>query len=51
MSGNTVQEDGGGTSGIEVACPSNVIGNTVTGFPENLLLNGAGCTNIDNLAP
>jgi hypothetical protein len=31
-----------------VTCPSNVIGNTATG---DLLLNGAGCTNIDNLAP
>ena len=50
VSGNTVQNTGGGT-GITVACPSNVIENTVTGHEENLLLVGAGCTNIDNLAP
>jgi hypothetical protein len=34
-----------------VDCPSNVIGNAATGYSNNLVLSGTGCTNIDNLAP
>ena len=44
VSGNTVASDSNVNTGV--TCPSNVIGNTVTG---NLVLNGEGCTNIDNL--
>jgi hypothetical protein len=55
VSGNTAhpQSEGDDPAGpaIEVRCPSNVIGNTATGAFENLILNGDGCTNIDNLAP
>jgi hypothetical protein len=47
VSGNTAHfADEGSGINISVTCPSNVIGNTVTG---DLVLNGAGCTNIDNL--
>ena len=43
---------GNGEVGILVDCPSNVIGNTAVGNDrENLTLQGAGCVNIDNLAP
>jgi hypothetical protein len=54
VNGNTAKEEGnggGGSAGIVVDCPSNVIGNTATGYSNNLVLSGAGCTNIDNLAP
>jgi hypothetical protein len=54
VTGNTAKEEGnggGGSAGIVVDCPSNVIGNTATGYSNNLVLSGAGCTNIDNLAP
>lgn len=47
VSGNTVHQELG-SPGISVECPSNVIGNMVTG---GLQLSGDGCTNIDNLAP
>jgi hypothetical protein len=50
ISGNTVRGDSGGV-GINVRCPSNVIGNTATDSEQNLVLIGDGCTNIDNLAP
>jgi hypothetical protein len=50
--GNTARaEEDGGDAGILANCPSNVIGNTATGYENNLVLSGAGCTNIDNLAP
>jgi hypothetical protein len=50
VSGNTAARNGG--TGILVVCPSNVIGNTATNNTGgNLVLDGAGCTNIDNLAP
>ena len=50
MSSNTARDNRG--IGIDVECPSNVIGNTATGNAgENLVLFGEGCTNIDNLAP
>jgi hypothetical protein len=52
VSGNNAhpQSEGDEPAGpaFAVTCPSNVIGNTATG---DLVLNGAGCTNIDNLAP
>jgi hypothetical protein len=53
VSGNTAlaSEVDGGDTGITVDCPSNVIGNTATGYASNLVLSGAGCTNIDNVAP
>lgn len=52
VSGNTaLAREEGGENGIQVNCPSNVIGNTATGDASNLVLSGAGCTNIDNLAP
>jgi hypothetical protein len=52
VNGNTVQGNGG--SGISVQCPSAVIGNTATsngssfGDP-NLLLDGAGCLDVNNV--
>jgi hypothetical protein len=50
VSGNTASSNGG--TGIDVACPANVIGNTaVANVGRNLRLNGAGCTNTNNLTP
>lgn len=50
VSGNTVQSNGG--VGISVGCPTLVIANTaVENAGGNLQLNGAGCKNIDNVAP
>ena len=38
--------------GIIANCPSNVIDNTATGGPGgNLVLNGTGCNNTNNVAP
>jgi hypothetical protein len=38
--------------GIVVNCPSNVTDNTATGRPAgNLVLNGTGCNNTNNVAP
>jgi hypothetical protein len=38
--------------GIAVACPSNVIDNTIVGFTvSNLSLSGDGCNNTNNVAP
>jgi hypothetical protein len=48
VSGNTLLCEVGCT-GMRVECPSNVIGNTATGYGPNLGLIGEGCTNIDNL--
>jgi hypothetical protein len=45
VSGNTIDSENFVVD-TTVACPSNVIGNTVTG---NLVLDGEGCTNINNL--
>jgi hypothetical protein len=52
--GNTA--DNNGRSGIVVTCPSNVTNNTAIGQPPgsqfpNLLLNGEGCNNTNNVAP
>jgi hypothetical protein len=47
--GNTAT--GGGIYGITVACPSNVIDNTSTGHSHNLVLNGKGCNDRNNVAP
>jgi hypothetical protein len=47
--GNTAT--GGSADGIVVACPSNVIDNTSTGHSHNLVLNGNGCNNSNNVAP
>lgn len=48
--GNSVR--GNGSDGIEVQCPSAVIGNSVTGngtrFGVNLRLTGGGCVNSQN---
>jgi hypothetical protein len=38
-------------SGIVANCPSNVIDNTATGNAGNLVLNGTGCNNTNNVAP
>jgi hypothetical protein len=46
VSGNTAHRPDSSDETILVDCPSNVIGNTATG---RLVLNGDGCTNIDNL--
>lgn len=47
--GNTAT--GGSPSGITIACPSNVIDNTSTGHSHNLVLNGKGCNDRNNVAP
>jgi hypothetical protein len=47
--GNTVTNSG---RGIVVGCPSNVTNNTATGNSiVNLLLNGTGCNDTNNVAP
>ena len=48
--GNTTT--GNEVSGIVVACPSNVTDNTATdSLQNNLVLNGEGCNNTNNVAP
>jgi parallel beta-helix repeat protein len=47
--GNTAT--GGAPTGIAVTCPSNVIDNTSTGHSQNLVLNGEGCNDSNNVAP
>ena len=37
--------------GISVSCPSNVTNNTAVNNARNLVLNGNGCTNTNNVAP
>jgi parallel beta-helix repeat protein len=37
--------------GIEANCPSVLVHNTATNNGTNLVLNGQGCTNKDNVAP
>jgi len=37
--------------GLMVECPSDVINNRSTGNAFNLLLNGKGCNNTNNVAP
>jgi hypothetical protein len=48
--GNTVAATG---RGLEVSCPSNVTDNTSAGSAptQNLVLNGTGCNNTNNVAP
>jgi hypothetical protein len=47
--GNTADKN---EFGLIVACPSNVTDNTATGnFSQNLVLNGTGCKNTNNVAP
>jgi hypothetical protein len=46
--GNTVF---GGAQGLVVTCPANVTDNTSTGSLQNLVLEGAGCNNTNNVAP
>jgi hypothetical protein len=49
-SGNTAAENRG--IGIDVVCPSNVIGNTaIFSTEQNLVLAGEGCNTSQNLAP
>jgi hypothetical protein len=48
--GNTVTKTISGV-GIFVNCPSNVTDNTATGSFPNLVLNGNGCNNTNNVAP
>jgi len=48
--GNSAAANGG--HGLEVFCPSNVIGNTaVSNTGTNLMLNGIGCNDSNNVAP
>jgi len=55
--GNTAVNNGSvelpdGGFGITVDCPSNVTDNTAVGNPRgNLVLNGSGCNNTNNVAP
>ena len=49
--GNTAVGNPGRRIGIEVSCPSNVTDNTSTGSKVNLLLDGDGCNNTNNVAP
>ena len=55
--GNTAVNNGSvelprGGLGITVDCPSNVTDNTAVGNPRgNLVLNGNGCNNTNNVAP
>jgi hypothetical protein len=51
--GNTVVNGIGQSAfGISVSCPSNVIDNTAVNNPgPNLVLNGEGCNNTNNVAP
>ena len=46
--GNTVTNFG---TGIVVACPSNVTDNTAVENATNLVLNGDGCNNTNNVSP
>jgi hypothetical protein len=47
--GNTATDNG--ESGISVTCPSNVTDNTAVNNGTNLVLNGNGCNNTNNVAP
>ena len=53
--GNTATQNGYGSEqgvGIFVECPSNVTDNTaVNNVGVNLVLNGTGCNNTNNVAP
>jgi hypothetical protein len=51
--GNTVTDTGVSPGiGLFVACPSNVTNNTAVNNPGgNLVLNGNGCNNTNNVAP
>jgi len=49
--GNTALGNPGSFAGIRVSCPSNVTDNTAVGNVENLVLNGDGCNNTNNVAP
>jgi hypothetical protein len=53
--GNTATQNGYGSEpgvGISVECPSNVTDNTVVNnVGMNLVLNGTGCNNTNNVAP
>jgi parallel beta-helix repeat protein len=55
VSGNTAIANNllaGNHTGISVTCPANVIGNTATtNRGGNLVPNGQGCNNTENLAP
>ena len=47
--GNTATNNG--ESGISVTCPSNVTDNTAVNNGTNLVLNGTGCNDTNNVAP
>lgn len=50
--GNTATRSFDPGFGIEVSCPSNVTDNTaVNNSTANLILNGTGCNNTNNVAP
>jgi hypothetical protein len=49
LSGNV--SDGNSEIGLRVRCPSNLTNNTAVGNTQNLVLNGANCLSIGNLAP
>jgi parallel beta-helix repeat protein len=46
--GNTATSNG---TGISVNCPANLTNNTAVNNNTNLVLNGDGCTNTNNVAP
>lgn len=37
--------------GISATCPANLTDNTAVGNATNLVLNGSGCNNTNNVAP
>lgn len=43
--------DGNSEIGLRVGCPSNLTQNTAVGNGTNLVLNGTGCNNTNNVAP
>lgn len=47
--GNTSTNNGG--AGISASCPTNLVDNTAVGNGQNLVLNGKGCINKDNVVP
>jgi hypothetical protein len=49
--GNTTVGFGFESVGIAVSCPSNVTDNTSVNHRINLVLDGIGCNNTNNVAP
>jgi hypothetical protein len=49
--GNTVLPSSQAPAGLSVRCPANVTDNLITGNRQNLVLEGQGCINTNNVAP